>query len=153
MIKKRCYWPKYIDGDGINKHFEDKEVGDADALPGTLDGQKFHIFAMKEQDYMMMLMSTYGSLNEMTKGDTAHTWTNPAGESVTKRFKGWEPFFNHFKFRYGIDDHNAKRLSPISIEETWATKWWPNRVLASSLQLLKKIASLPMSILVRFPLS
>jgi hypothetical protein len=130
LIKKRRYWPKYIDGDGIQRHFVDKEVGDADALPGTLDGQKFHIFAMKEPDYTMMLMSTYGSLNEMAKGDTARTWTNSAGETVTQRFKYREPFFNHFKFCHGIDDHNAKRHSPISIEETWATKWWPNRVFS-----------------------
>jgi hypothetical protein len=41
----------------------------------------------------MMLMSTYGSLNEMAKGYTARTWTNSAGETVTKRFKYREPFF------------------------------------------------------------
>jgi hypothetical protein len=71
---------------------EEKYFGNADALRGTLDGVKFYIFAMKEPDYMMMLMSTYGSLNEMTKGDAARTWTDSAVESVTKRFKHWEPF-------------------------------------------------------------
>ena len=60
MIKKRCYWPKYIKGNGnIKKHFEDKAIGDYDALPGTLLlGVPFHIFYMKEDTYMMMLMST-----------------------------------------------------------------------------------------------
>ncbi len=128
-VKKCCYWLKYIDGDGINKHFEDKEVGDANSLPDTLDGVKFHLFTMKEPDYTMMLMSTYGSLNEMTKGDTVRTWTNSSGEPVTKRFQYREPVFHHFKFCYIIHDHNAKRHSPISMEETLATKWWPNRVL------------------------
>jgi hypothetical protein len=71
---------------------EEKYVGNADALCGTLDGVKFHIFAMKRPDYMMMVMSTCGSLNEMTKGDTARTWTDSAVELVTKRFNHWEPF-------------------------------------------------------------
>ena len=29
-----------------------------------------------------------------------------------------------------MDDHNNCRHSPISIEETWGTKWWPDRVFA-----------------------
>ena len=37
---------------------------------------------------------------------------------------------NHFLFRHSVDDHNNKRHSPISIEEIWSTKWWPNRVFA-----------------------
>ena len=37
---------------------------------------------------------------------------------------------NHFLYRHSVDDHNNKRHSPISIEEIWATKWWPNRVFA-----------------------
>ena len=37
---------------------------------------------------------------------------------------------NHFLFLHSIDDHNNKQHSPISIEEIWATKRWPNRVFA-----------------------
>ena len=37
---------------------------------------------------------------------------------------------NHFLFRHSVNDHNNKRHSPISIEEIWSTKWWPNRVFA-----------------------
>ena len=51
FIKKRRYWPKYIKGDDIRQHFDEKEVGAADSLPGILDGQFFHVFAMKEPDY------------------------------------------------------------------------------------------------------
>ena len=31
LIKKRRYWPKYIRGDEVKEHFNDKEVGDADS--------------------------------------------------------------------------------------------------------------------------
>ena len=29
-----------------------------------------------------------------------------------------------------VDDYNNQRQSPISLEKTWATMWWPNRVFA-----------------------
>ena len=52
-------------GDEIIQHFADKQVGDCNALKGTLDGIPFYIHAMKEPDYVMMLMSTYGTLTRM----------------------------------------------------------------------------------------
>ena len=36
LIKKRQYWPKFIDGNAIAAHFEDKEVGDIDSWPGKM---------------------------------------------------------------------------------------------------------------------
>jgi hypothetical protein len=52
------------------------------------------------------------------------------GETVTKTFNYIEPISNHFKYRHQIDDHNNRRHSPISIEKTWATKFWPDRNFA-----------------------
>ena len=62
--KKRRYWPKYINGEAITQHFQDKEVGATDALPGVLDDIPIHVHCMKEPDYVMMLMSSYGTLSE-----------------------------------------------------------------------------------------
>jgi hypothetical protein len=42
VIKKWKYWPKYVDGKAIKKHF-----------------------AMKEDKYVMQMMSTYGMLDQM----------------------------------------------------------------------------------------
>ena len=36
VIKKRRYWPKHIDGKGIDQYFQTKEVGQCDFLPGSL---------------------------------------------------------------------------------------------------------------------
>ena len=58
LIKKRQYWPKYVAGDKIDKHFEDKEIGHVDSLPGKMHDVPFHIIGMKEPDYFMKLMST-----------------------------------------------------------------------------------------------
>ena len=62
LIKKRRYWPKHVKGKEIKKHFEDKYVGDIDAMAGKLDNIPFHYYAMKELDYVIMLMTTYGTL-------------------------------------------------------------------------------------------
>ena len=62
VIKKRRYWPKYIDREGIDQHFQTKEVSQCDSLPGTLSGKSFSIFCMKEENYTMKLMATYGAL-------------------------------------------------------------------------------------------
>ena len=63
LIKKRRYWPKYVEGEKIKEHFESKPVGFADALPGTMDGVPFHISCQKAPNYVMMFMTTYGTLN------------------------------------------------------------------------------------------
>ena len=61
LIRKWCYWPKYIKVDDIKAHFDNKNVGDADSWPGTLDNIPFHVYAMKEPDYIMSLMPMYGT--------------------------------------------------------------------------------------------
>jgi hypothetical protein len=40
---------------------KEKEIGDVDALNGTLDGVPYNIMCMKDVDYTMKLMSTFGS--------------------------------------------------------------------------------------------
>ena len=60
LIKKCRYWPKYVPGDEIIACFDNKNVGAINAIRGTMDGVPFHIHSMKETDYIMMLMSTYG---------------------------------------------------------------------------------------------
>ena len=37
---------------------------------------------------------------------------------------------NHFLYQHSVDDNNNKRHSPISLEDVWATKYWPNLVFS-----------------------
>ena len=65
LIKKRRYWPKFIKVNDVKAHFAYHEVGAVNAWPGHLDGVKFHVGCMKEPDYVMSLMTTYGTTELM----------------------------------------------------------------------------------------
>ena len=127
LIKKRRYWPKHIRGDDIAQHFEKKEVGDVDAWPGEMDGVKFHVFCMKEPNYVMSIMSTYGSLTRT--GSQKYRVYSDDGSKRRKTFQYPEIISNYFGARDKVDSHNGLRMYPISLEETWKTKRWPLRVL------------------------
>ena len=71
LIKNHRYWPKYIKGDDIKSHFDDKDVGDCNAWKGQMDEVDFHVYAMKEPDYVMSIMLTYGT-NEWMGKETQH---------------------------------------------------------------------------------
>ena len=71
LIKKRRYWPKYILGNNIVAHFAEKGIGESDALQGMLNDVKFHVVAMKDPDYVMMFMTTYGTLAPVGDGKKA----------------------------------------------------------------------------------
>ena len=132
VIKKRRYWPKHVKGDKIDSHMKTKAVGECDALHGTLDGVKYNIFSLKEPNYVMKLMSTYGGLivkpNERTSKRVY--FDEQKQESVTVSFQYTEPFSNHYLYRHSVDDNNNLRHQLPSIEDTWKTQRWANRVFA-----------------------
>lgn len=125
LIKKRRYWPKYVDGNAIKAHFNDKEVGDTDALKCSLDSLEYHVFAMKEPNYVSMLMSTYGTLDRSGGKTTKRAWKDENSVRREATFRYPEVQNNHFLYRHYVDDHNSKRMDPISLEETWNTTRWP----------------------------
>jgi len=121
LIKKRRYWPKFIEGDAVKERMEEKSVGDCDAWRGELDGWPFYIHCMKEPDYVMMLMSTYGLMERMGEEKRRDV----AGTRVVFRYP--EIIHNHYQYRDAVDSNNARRMQPIALEETWQTTRWANR--------------------------
>ena len=142
LNKKRRYWPKYIDGEGIDQHFQTKEVGQCDSCPGTLSGKAFSIFCMKEENYTMKLMAMYGALVEIDGSKTLRSLTAVNGEKFIKSFNYTEPFHNHFRFCHMVGDHNNSRYPPLSLEESWATKDWKHRVFSFIISLVEVNARL-----------
>ena len=59
----------------------------------------------------------------MPSGERLFTWVFGCLMRIsTQSFRYPEVVHNHFQNRHSVDDHNAKRHSPISIEVVWATK-------------------------------
>ena len=63
---ERKYWPDFIKGNEINKQSEGKEICKTDSLSGIMDSIPFHAFGLKEPDYMMRVLASYGT-NERNK--------------------------------------------------------------------------------------
>ena len=124
--QKRRYWLKHIPGEDIIAHFMDKPIGAADAIKGELDGMPFYIFGMKESDYIMQIMSTYGTLAMM--GEEKHCHVMVSGTKQVLTFKYPEVVHNHYQYRDVIDNHNSQQMRPISMEETWMTTRWSNHL-------------------------
>ena len=56
---------------------QNKEVGDVGVVQGSIIRKRYHIMAVKEPDYLMLMMITYGTLDHLKGLDTHH------------RYKGW----------------------------------------------------------------
>ncbi len=98
LVKKRCFWPKYIRDDDIKRHFKGKEVGTAEAWGGMLEGSPFHLYCMKESDYVMTLMSTYGTLE--ANGNVSNRVYMEGQAKRQKTITYSEVINNHYKFRH-----------------------------------------------------
>eukprot|EP00957_Ditylum_brightwellii_P106682 8138603-Ditylum_brightwellii.AAC.1 len=60
LIKKCRFCSKYIKKDEVKQHMQSKTVGKVDVLRDILDDVNFHVFCMREPDYAIKIMSTYG---------------------------------------------------------------------------------------------
>ena len=55
LIKKKCYWKKYLKGDDIKASFNGKDLRYFDAIRGELKNEQFYINRMKEPEYVPLL--------------------------------------------------------------------------------------------------
>ena len=126
LIKKWRYWLKHIPGNEIIAHFANKEIGDADAISGILDEVPFYILGMKEPDFVMQIMTTYGTMKQLGDQKLQHVMVN--GSRQVHSFQYPEVIHNHYQYQDVIDNHNSQCMHPIFMEETWMTTCWTNRV-------------------------
>ena len=127
LIKKRCYWHKGVPAEEIIWHMQNKEFGYVDVVQGSIRGKRYHIMDIKEPDYVMLMSTTYGTLEHLEGSDTHWRYKGVGGELVTKKLKYREFFGNHFNYRHQVDDNNNQCHSPISVDRTWAKNYWTNR--------------------------
>ena len=133
VIKKRRYWPKDVPGDVMNERVNDRGLGYADSVKGTQDNIPYNLFMMKDKNFIMKLMSTYGGLTMKPDQKKTYRWykgETPQSDASVKTFKYPEPFANHYLYRHCVDDHNNLRHSVPSIEGTMVTHRWEFRVFS-----------------------
>ena len=74
LIRKRRYWPKGVPAEDIIWHMKNKEVGGVDAVQVSIIGKRYHIMAIKDPDYAMLMMIKYGMLDHLEVSDTQHRY-------------------------------------------------------------------------------
>ena len=126
LIKNKKYWPKGVPGAAIDAHFEDKDVNHCEMLEASIYGLPFQVMCMKEPNYVMKIMCKWMTLDKFEGGQTWRDYLVD-GVKTTKTFCYKQPFGMHYKFRHQVDDNNNRRNLPISVERTWATKFWEDR--------------------------
>ena len=111
----------------IIRHMKKNEVGDVYAVQGSIRGKRYHIKAIKEHDYVMLMMTTYGIFEHLEGSDTHKRYKVACGELATKRFNYRKVFGNHFNYRHQVDNNYNRHLYSISVKRTWAKNYWPDR--------------------------
>ncbi len=109
-------------GNEIDSHLNDIEVGETEAIQGSLDGIIYNLWMMKEPDYIMKMMATGGNLiADQTCCSTNRCWMT-GGEENVKEFWYKLPFDYHFHYCHAVDNHNNLCHVLPSLEDTWVTQ-------------------------------
>ena len=78
----------------------------------------------------MKTMATWMTLEDLDGADTRREYKGRYGQSLTRPSKYRQPFGLHFHYCHQVNYHNNIIHATISIESTWATKFWPDRNFA-----------------------
>ena len=79
------------------------------------ESKAFKIFCSKESEYVMKIMATWMTLEELDGADTRREYKGRDGESLARLSKYSQPFGLPFRYRHQVDYHNNRRHAPISI--------------------------------------
>ena len=56
-----------------------------------------------------------------------HATRRQSNDGIYVQFKYPQPISCHNRSKNWVDDENNRRHDPISLSDTWRTKYWPNR--------------------------
>ena len=87
-----------------------------------IGGIDFLIHCTRDANYVTKMMSLHGILDEIQD----HSTGRRVG-GLWKSFKYSKPISCRNRAKHLVDDHNNCRHSPIGLDQTWRTKWWPTR--------------------------
>ena len=87
-----------------------KDIGTTDSIKGKLDRINYNLFMMKDRDFTIKVMSTYGKLEVQngTSNTLRYIEIIEGSRKIRRRitFQYTEPFQNYYRSRYSIDDNH-----------------------------------------------
>ena len=92
---------------------------------------------MKQSDYVMKIMVSFVTLDELEDTMTIAFSIDSSGTKDTKQFTYRQPFWIHFRYIHQVDAQNNRRHVKISLDRTWSTKFCPDRNFAWYLVVLE----------------
>ena len=93
----------------------------------TEDNNLFRIIFMIELDYVMKIIASYMTIDELEGAKTRREFIDSSGTKETKQFTYRHPFGIHFRYIYQLENHNNQIHAPISLERIWAAILFPDR--------------------------
>ena len=84
LIKKRRYCPKGVTAQAIIQHTQNKDVGDVEAVQGSIRGDIYNIMAINDPEYAALMMKTYGTLENLEGSHKHQRYKGVGVELVTK---------------------------------------------------------------------
>ena len=94
------------------------------------DNKLFQILCMKEPYYVMNIMASWITLDQLEGAKTRKYFIDSRGTKDTKQFTCRQPFALHFRYIHQVEDHNNQLHERISLERTHATKFWTDHNFA-----------------------
>ena len=79
LIKKRRYRTKGVPEEEIIWHMQNKEGGDVDTVQGLIRGKSYHIMNRKDPNYVMLMMTTYETLDNLEGLNTQRRYKGAGG--------------------------------------------------------------------------
>ena len=120
----------------IDTHFQDKEVGEIYSWNGNLEDTPYDVFCLKEPDYVMKIMATYGELTfPEGQRQSPRVVHKDDGSTEINKFHYVVPFAYQFDYRHIVDDHNGLRHMYHFLEHIWVNHRCPTRVFTLLLAL------------------
>ena len=87
LIKKWCYYPRLVPSDLIDTRFEDEEVCGVGMIEKITEDKKLSkIFCTKDTDYVMKIMETWTTLDELEGARTRRYFIDSSGTKETNQF-------------------------------------------------------------------
>ena len=81
--------------------------------PGQLNGVKFHVRCIKEPDYFISIMTTYGTTELM--GNARRCTYEIDDVKRRKNIVYPEVVYNHFQFSDAVDANNGIQMFPLAL--------------------------------------